>query len=358
MEYRKFGDSDLEVSVVGSGGWPMGGSNYGQVDDGESQAAIRHAFDLGITCFDNAAVYGVGHSERVMGAALKPIRDQVVLVTKCGLAWNGEVKRVERNGTRESVIASCERSLKDLGTDYIDLLLVHWPDVYTPFEETMRALEELREAGKVRYAGVSNFMPEMLEECRRHLGIVANQMGYSMLERRIERDVLPWCEQHGIGIMSYGSLAHGLLSGAMGADHQFETGDWRATGHAFGLPIFDRAKHFAGNVAAQDELNAIARREGHTLPKLAMAWVLSHQVVTTALVGFRTPAEVAAAARAAEWKLPPGLHAEVTAISDEAYRRNVADELLAPPVGNWNPWNRSPQRFGTAGLSSSDRTAD
>ena len=358
MEYRTFGDSELEVSVIGFGGWPMGGSNYGLVDDGESKAAVRHAFDLGITCFDNAAVYGVGHSERVMGAALKPIRDQIVLVTKCGLAWNDEVKRVERNGTRESVIASCERSLKDLGTDYIDLLLVHWPDVYTPFEETMRALEELRQAGKIRYAGVSNFMPEMLEECRRHLGIVANQMGYSLLERRIERDVMPWCEENGIGIMGYGSLAHGLLSGAMGAGHQFETGDWRATGHAFGLPIFDREKHFPANVEVQNRLRAIAEREGHTLPELATAWVLAHEVVTTALVGFRTPAEVDEAARAADWKLTAELYAEVAAISDEAYQRNVADELLTPPIGNWNPWNRQPQRFGTAGLSPSDRTDD
>ena len=358
MEYRRFGNSELEVSVIGFGGWPMGGSNYGQVDDGESQAAVRHAFDLGITCFDNAAVYGVGHSERVMGAALKPIRDQIVLVTKCGLAWNEQAGRVERNGTRESVIESCERSLEDLGTDYIDLLLVHWPDVYTPFEETMRALEELQQAGKIRYAGVSNFMPEMLEECRRHLGIVANQMGYSLLERRIERDVMPWCEQNGIGIMGYGSLAHGLLSGAMAADHRFESDDWRATGHAFGLPIFDRARHFERNVAAQDRLREIAEREGHTLPDLAMAWVLSHEVVTTALAGFRNPGEVDAAARAADWKLGPELYAEVTAISDEAFGRNAADEQLAPPIGNWNPWNRKPQRFGTAGLSTADQAGD
>ena len=151
--------------------------------------------------------------------------------------------------------------------------------------------------------------------------------------------------------MGYGSLAHGLLSGAIAADHRFESGDWRATGHAFGLPIFDRDKHFALNVAAQDRLRAVAERAGHTLPELATAWVLSHEVVTTALVGFRTPAEVDAAARAAEWKLPPDLYAEVTAISDEAYRRNVADELLSPPVGNWNPWNPNPPRFGTAGLA-------
>ena len=357
MECRKFGDSALEVSVVGFGGWPMGGTNYGEVDDSEGQDAVRRAHELGVTCFDNAAVYGVGHSERVMGEALKPIRDKVVIVTKCGITWNDEVKRVERNGTRAGVLNSCEQSLRNLQTDYIDLLLVHWPDVDTPFEETMRALEELQKAGKIRYAGVSNFMPEMLKECKKHLDIVANQMGYSMLERRIERGVMPWCEQNGVGIMGYGSLAHGLLSGAMTDAYEFESGDWRATGHAFGMPFFDRDKHFALNVATQNRLRAIAEREGHTLPDLAMAWVLSHEVVSTALVGFRTPGEVNDAARAAEWKLSPELYAEVTAISEEAYQRNVADEIRAPAFGNWNPWNHNPQRFGTAGLASSDEEA-
>ncbi len=345
MEYRKFGDSDLAVSVVGFGGWPMGGTNYGEVDDSEGQDAVRHAHELGVTCFDNAAGYGLGHSERVMGAALKPIRDEVVVVTKCGIAWNDEEKRMERNGTRQHVLESCERSLKNLQTDYIDLLLIHWPDVDTPFEETMRALEELQKAGKIRYAGVSNFMPEMLDECRKHLGIVANQMGYSMLERRIERDVKAWCEENKIGIMSYGSLAHGLLSGAMTSEHEFHPRDWRAAGHAFGLPTFDREKHFALNVATQNRLRAIAEREGHTLPDLAMAWVLSHEVVTTALVGFRTPGEVDDAARAAEWKLSPELYAEVTAISDEAFQRLVADELMAPAIGTRNAWNPNPEKF-------------
>ena len=358
MEYRKFGDSDLEVSVVGFGGWPMGGTQYGEVDDGEGQDAVRSAFDLGVTCFDNAAGYGLGHSERVMGAALKPIRDQIVLVTKCGIAWNDEQKRMERNGTRAHVLESCERSLKNLQTDYLDLFLIHWPDVDTPFEETMRALEELHKAGKIRYAGVSNFMPEMLEECKKHLGIVANQMGYSMLERRIERDVLPWCEQNGVGIMSYGSLAHGLLSGAMTADYEFESWDWRASGHAFGMPFFDRDKHFALNVQTQDRLRAIAEREGHTLPDLALAWVLNQEAVTTALVGFRTPSEVNDAARAAEWKLSPELLAEVTAISDEAYQRIVADEMPVSPKGGWNPWNRNPQRFAGGGKSAPDEEAD
>ena len=354
MEYRKFGDSDLEVSVVGFGGWPMGGTQYGAVDDGEGQAAVMRAFDLGVTCFDNAAGYGLGHSERVMGEALKPIRDQVIIVTKCGIAWNDAEKRMERNGTRAHVLESCEKSLKNLQTDRIDLLLIHWPDVDTPFEQTMRALEELQKAGKIRYIGVSNFMPEMLDECSKHVKLVANQMGYSMLERRIERDVMPWCEQNAVGIMSYGSLAHGLLAGNMTADHKFDSWDWRDSGHAFGMPFFDRKKHFPLNVQTQDELRAIAEREGHTLPDLGLAWVLSHQVVTTALVGFRTPAEVNDAARAAEWKLSDELLAEVAAISDAAFQRLVADEMMIADKGGWNPWNRQPPKFAGGGKSSPD----
>ena len=354
MEYRRFGNSDLEVSVVGFGGWPMGGTQYGTVDDSDGKRAVQHAFDAGVTCFDNAAGYGLGHSEQVMGAALKGFRDKVVVVTKCGIAWNDAEKRMERDGTRDHVLASAENSLRNLDTDYIDLLLIHWPDVSTPFEETMRALEDLQKAGKIRYAGVSNFMPEMMEECRKHLNIVTNQVGYSMFERRPERDVVDFCEANDMGIMSYGSLAHGLLAGNMTKETEFESWDWRSSGHAFGMPFFTRGEHFEKNVATQDRLRAIAEREGHTLPDLALAWVLSHPVVTTALVGFRTADEVADSAEAAEWELSPELLEEVTAISDEAFARMVADEELSPSIGGWNPWNRTPRQFAGGGKSSPD----
>jgi aryl-alcohol dehydrogenase-like predicted oxidoreductase len=345
VEYRTFGDTDLEVSVVGFGGWPMGGSQYGETDDAEGVRAVHGALDMGISCFDNAAGYGLGHSERVMGGALQGHRKEVVIVTKCGLAWNEEAQRVERKGTREHVLESTEASLRNLDTDYIDLMLIHGPDRWTPFAETMGALEELQKAGKIRYAGVSNFLPEMMDECRRHLKLVTNQMGYSLLDRRIERDILGYCGENAMGIMTYGSLAHGLLAGNMTAATDFEETDWRASGNAFGLPLFRKGGHFEENVAAADRLQTIARREGHTLPDLALAWVLNRSTVTTALVGFRTPAEVEDAARASEWKLSAELLEEIESISSAAYERLAADEEMSPARGAWNPWNREAPRF-------------
>ena len=358
MEYRTFGDTDLEVSVVGFGGWPMGGSQYGETDDAEGVLAVHRALDMGITCFDNAAGYGLGHSERVMGGALSGRRDEVVIVTKCGLAWNEEVQRMERKGTRAHVLDSTENSLRNLGTDYIDLMLIHGPDHRTPFEETMLALEELQRADKIRYAGVSNFMPEMMDECRRHLELVTNQMGYSLFDRRIERDVLAYCAEHQMGIMPYGSLAHGLLAGNLTAGTEFESSDWRSSGNAFGLPLFKKRRHFEQNVIAADRLKTIARREGHTLPDLALAWVLNQPTITTALVGFREPGEVDDAAHASEWKLSAELLAEIEPISDGAFQRLVADEEMSPEWGAWNPWNRDPPRFAGGSPTSEDEVED
>lgn len=346
MQTRKFGNSDLEVSALGFGGWPMGGTQYGTTDDGETVRAVERAIELGITCFDNAAGYGLGHSEELMGRALAPYRKDIILVTKCGLTWDPTKKRLFRDSTRESVIAGCEDSLRRLGTDYIDLMLVHWPDPETPMEETMSALSDLRDQGKIRYAGVSNFMPAMMTECLRHLDIVADQAGYSIFERRIERDVQGFCQGNGIGLMAYGSLAHGLLSGAMTADTVFESWDWRATQNAFGMPLF-RPGFFEDNVQTAQRLGRLAHSAGMSLPDLAAAWVLTRPTVTTALVGFRTTAEVDAAARSTDRELSPDVLEQINDISDEAYLRNVAGEDISPKSGTWNPWDPDPKRFGS-----------
>lgn len=341
MEYRNFGKSDLRVSAIGFGCWPMGGTQYGATDDAEEVAAVHRALDLGITCFDTAAGYGMGHSEELLGRALGKRRKDAVVVTKCGVAWNEETKIFERNGTRAHIMKSIDDSLRRLGGDYVDLYLIHWPDHKTPVAESMQALKDLIAAGKIRYGGVSNFQPDRLDEALNTLGIVTDQVGYNLFDRRVERNIIPFCRRAGIGVMAYGSLAHGLLTGTMTDSTQFAEGDWRSNGNAFGLPLFSNG-HFRQNLEAVDELRAIAERAGKSLPHLASAWVLRDPVVTVSLIGFRRPAEVEAAVEAAGWKLSDALLKEIDAVSRKAFERLYAVQDLNPLKGPPNPENPYP----------------
>ncbi len=343
MEYRNFGRSDLKVSVIGFGCWPMGGSQYGQTDDNEEITAVYKALDAGITCFDTAAGYGLGHSEKLLGRALGARRKDVVVVTKCGIAFNPETNVFERDSSREHILTSIDRSLALLDTDYLDLFLIHWPDPRTPISESMLALQDLIDAGKIRYAGVSNFLPDRLTEARKTLDIVANQVGYHLFDRRIEREVMPHCDREGIGIMAYGSLAHGMLTGAMSADTEFEESDWRATGYAFGLPLF-KGDHFLANLEAVRRLSEIARREGIAIATLASAWVLRKSAVTVSLIGFRRPEEIDDALKVAELQLSDALLEEIDAISLEAFERLYADREFDPIDSPPNPDNPNPTR--------------
>ncbi len=343
MKYRNFGRSDLKVSVIGFGCWPMGGSQYGTTDDNEEVTAVHKALDAGITCFDTAAGYGLGHSEKLLGRALGARRKDVVVVTKCGIAFNPETSVFERDSSREHILTSIDNSLALLDTDYLDLFLIHWPDPKTPISESMLALQDLIEAGKIRYAGVSNFLPDRLTEARQTLDIVANQVGYHLFDRRIEREVMPHCDREGIGIMAYGSLAHGMLTGAMSADTEFEESDWRATGYAFGLPLF-KGDHFLANLEAVRRLSEIARREGIAIATLASAWVLRKSAVTVSLIGFRRPEEIDDALKVTELQLSDALLEEIDAISLEAFERLYADREFDPIDSPPNPDNPNPTR--------------
>ncbi len=306
MDTRPWGDSGLSTASIGFGTWPIGGTavkeGYGGVDDQEAIAAIRHAIDLGVTCFDTAPAYGLGRAERVLAEALGPRRQEVIVVTKCGIPYSEEEGKFGRNATHDHIIASVEESLRHLRSDYIDVLLIHWPDVNTPAEETMRALNGLREAGKIRHAGVSNFSNEQLADCLQYGPIVCNQVGYNLFDRRREAETFPFCRERGVGIMAYGPLAHGLLTGTFTRETTFGAQDWRASGKAFGLPIFER-DNFIKNVAVADGLKAFAEERGHTLPQLALAWVLRESAVSVALVGARKADEIATALPAASWHL-------------------------------------------------------
>jgi aryl-alcohol dehydrogenase-like predicted oxidoreductase len=315
MEHRPFGRTGLEVSAVGFGCWEIGGG-YGQVEEAEFAAAVGRALDLGINCFDTAEGYGMGASERALGEALGRRRDEAIVVTKFGMNYRDKPNL--RDSSRERVLASIDKSLKNLGTDWVDVYLVHWPDRETPFEETMLALEDVVRDGKVRHVGVSNFRKDEIEACMRVRPVEVVQYGWNMFDRRMQRDILPYCEKHDIGFMAYGSLAFGLLTGTFTEDMDFGEGDWRARQGKMGsIKMFEAlfgADAFPRNVRAVDEIQRIAHAYGKSLPQLALRWALSHPAVSTALVGCRTVAEVEDNAGAVGWAIDDADLAEIDAI--------------------------------------------
>jgi aryl-alcohol dehydrogenase-like predicted oxidoreductase len=322
MEYRPFGRTGLQVSAVGFGCWELGGQ-YGHYDEQEVIDAVHRALDLGVNCFDTAEGYGFGQSEELLARALGPRRKDVILVTKFGI-YQQEGKW-SRDSTRAQALAAIERSLKFLNTDYVDVYLIHWPDRATPFEEPMRALEEIAQAGKARFVGVSNFKAEEIATCMATRRVDVGQYGYHLFDRRMEREVFPYCLEEGIGVMAYGSLAHGLLTGTFTPQTTFAENDWRRNGRAFGLSLFT-PENFPKNLAVVEELKTLAARRGKTVLDLALRWVLSNPVVSVALVGFRKPEEVDGMAGALGWSLDAEELAEIDAI----FAKHGVDP--APPV--------------------------
>jgi aryl-alcohol dehydrogenase-like predicted oxidoreductase len=336
MRYRPFGRTGLEVSAMGFGCWPMAGVGYGAIDDSEATTAVRRALDLGVTCFDTAPAYGAGHAEEVLGRALGDQRKNVILVTKCGISAPkaSEEGRV-RDSRRASILSEVELSLQRLSTDYTDVLLVHWPDPDTSFDVTMRALEDVVASGKARFVGVSNFTVDQLKQCMQVRGVDVVQVGYHMFDRRQERELFPFCAEHGIGVMGYGSLAHGLLSGAFKPGMAFEANDWRASGIAFGQPLF-RGEYFQTNLSVVERLEReVARPRGVPLSQVALGWVLRNPVVNTALVGARTPAEVEANAAGAKLDLSQEELAHIDHILRGAAGRVKEFTPLRPAMEQW-----------------------
>ncbi len=307
METRKFGATDLEVSAIGLGTWPMGGARYGQTDDADAERTIAVALDAGVTCFDTAPSYGNGHAEELLGHALQGHRDKVVVVTKGGLIWNELSEVSGRDSSYEYLAARLDESLQRLRTEYVDLFLIHWPDEQVPAEETAAALCRLVKAGKARYVGVSNYTGQGLRELAAAMGdvpLATNQVSYHLFDQRWARSSFQTCRELGIGVMAYGSLAHGLLAGAFTRATTFDATDWRASGVIFGQPLLT-PENRDRNLAVVDRLAVIARDAGMTLPCLALAWVLSEPVVAVSLVGARTSAEIEEAAKAADRSLDP-----------------------------------------------------
>ncbi|MCE2426297.1 MAG: aldo/keto reductase [Pseudomonadales bacterium] len=289
MEHRNFGDTDLGCSVVGFGTWEMGGTQYGDIDLKAAVRAVEMAVDHGITLFDTAEVYGPFTSEELLAKGLGARRKDVVVVTKVGFAYRDDDTR-GRDASPANITVHAEDCLRRLDTDYIDLLLIHWPDHKTPHDDTIGALEALKDAGKIRHYGVSNYDVPMMRECERHGHLTANQVGYHLFDRRMEAHVLPFCGEAGIGFMSYGSLGFGLLTGAMTPETTFVDWDWRSAGKAFGLPLFE-GERFRAELLVVDKLKAFAADHGKSVAQLAIAWVLGNPALTVALVGMRNERE-------------------------------------------------------------------
>ena len=237
MEHRPFGQTGLDVSAIGFGCWEIGGG-YGSIEAKEFPRAVGRALDLGINCFDTAEGYGMGASERSLGQALGGRRDEAIVVTKFGMNYRDMPNL--RDSSRERVLASIEKSLKNLGTDWVDVYLVHWPDRLTPFEETMSALEDVVRDGKARFVGLSNFTRDEIGACMGTRRVDVVQYGWNMFDRRMEREILPYCGKEGVGFMAYGSLAFGLLTGTFSEDTEFGSDDWRARKGKMGsIKMFD-----------------------------------------------------------------------------------------------------------------------
>jgi aryl-alcohol dehydrogenase-like predicted oxidoreductase len=279
MRQVRLGRSELVVSHLAFGTWQLGG-DWGPTDTAEAMDAIRRAVDEGVTIFDTAQAYGFGQSEQLLSAALRGVpREQVVIATKGGLrpADDALVRDASARWIREGVDAS----LRALGTDHVDLYQLHWPDPATPFDETAEALARLIAEGKVRHVGVSNFDVEQMEAFGVTLPVETLQAPYDMFRRDIEAEVLPYTKAHDIGVLVYGPLAHGLLSGSLGPGTRFARDDWRSRS-----PMF-QGETYARNLRVVAELGALATELGCTLPQLAIGWTLANPAVHVAIVGTR-----------------------------------------------------------------------
>jgi len=293
MQRTRLGRSGLNVSRIAFGTWQLGG-DWGATDEPAAIRAIRHAYDRGINFFDTAQGYGFGASEQLLAKAIHGSpRESVVIATKGGLRPLGG-PRVERNASAAWIRKGVDDSLRALATDYIDLLQVHWPDPNTPFAETAGALAELVMAGKVHHVGVSNFNPEQIDEFSQTLPVETLQPPYHLFHRDVESEVLPYTRAHDIGVLVYGPLAHGLLSGHLRFGTRFSPDDWRSHSPDF------QGDQLAANLRVVAALEQFASKElGVPVSRLAVAWTLANPAVHVAIIGTRNAEHVDDAVAAA-----------------------------------------------------------
>lgn len=328
MELRKLGNSKVSITPVAFGAWAIGGWMWGGAEAKDAVSAIRKSIDLGITTIDTAPVYGFGLSEEITGEAIRGMKDKVQILTKFGLRW--DVKRgelffattgndgnkvdIHRYAGKESVMEECERSLKRLGIDYIDLFQIHWPDPTTKVDETMEALDRLIGQGKILAAGVSNYDVSLMTKASATLSIASNQVPYSMINRDIENDVIPWCMKNDVGILAYSPLQRGLLTGKFDPGHKFREGD-----HRSGLYWYKRENIIMVNEFLE-KIKPIAESKGATLSQLVLRWTIQQPGITCALAGARDALQAADNAGALNFSLTDD---EIKIVDSELKKLNL-----------------------------------
>ena len=312
MEFRKLGNTDLELSAITYGAFAIGGNMWGGNEKKDSIASVRASIDNGVTTLDTAPFYGFGLSEEMIGEAIKGFdRSKIQLLTKFGLVWDGSNQGkgefffdaeeagktipVYKYASKTSVIKEVEESLKRLQTDYIDLLQIHWPDATTPISETMEALEILLQQGKIRAAGVSNYSVEQVAEARQSLNIASNQIGYSMLNRGVENDLVPYALENDLGIIVYSPMERGLLTGKYFKDGKLKDNDHR-NGY-FQQFDLEKVKTFL------ETITPIVEDKNATLSQLVLRWTSLQPAITVVLAGARNAEQAAANAKAMDINL-------------------------------------------------------
>jgi aryl-alcohol dehydrogenase-like predicted oxidoreductase len=310
MQKKRLGNSDMELTPIGVGAWAMGGGGWafawGPQDDGQSISAIHAALDHGVNWIDTAAVYGLGHSEDVVARALEGRSNRPYVFTKCERIWN-EKREIQKSLKRDSIRRECESSLRRLKVDAIDLYQIHWPEPDEDVEEGWETLERLKEEGKVRWIGVCNFNVAQLERCRAIAPVTSLQPPYSAVSPEVQDTHLPYCQEHGIGVIVYSPMKSGLLTGKMTRERvaALPEDDFRRRAPAFQEPQLTR------NLALAEKMKQIGARHGRSAGEVAIAWTLRHPAVTAAIVGMRSAEQADGVAGALEFTLSPAEIAEI-----------------------------------------------
>lgn len=313
---KQLGNSDMQLTPIGFGAWAIGGGDWqyawGPQEDQKSIEAIHRALDAGVNWIDTAAVYGLGHSEEVVGTALKGVSTKPYVFTKCSMTWGPDRKIVQ---TMKKIREEVEGSLRRLGLDVIDLYQIHWPVPDEEIEEGWTTMAELQREGKVRYIGVSNFSVAQMERALRIAPITSLQPPYSMINRSNEAEILPFCEARGIGVINYSPMQSGLLTGAMTKERvaKMPQDDFRRNSKQFQEPLISR------NLELVEVLRGIGKRHGVEPGVVAIAWTLHHPAITAAIVGGRSAQQVEGVLPAATFRLSDDEFAEIGAFLKERF---------------------------------------